>query len=304
MEGDHPVESGKKHVIISFALGFLSCAVIVYVWQALRKEESTMRDDILNGCLKVKLAGKLKEDKKASEELAELLSERRECTRAVTAMEEDARFGDIAFSRWEKMYIETYLETAERLAQFAVEHPGTKSALTAKLLYTNVIPYTTGYGALTAKHRRRSANCDLFHKEILSQHPKTWQATVVMLTVPGLATGTIKEGYIEEIRRLREYLKKDLVEPKKDDPDYEAYRQWFGWRWDGPLRARMIHALASMQTKLGTLDGTRDPYWLNEAKKTYQELVKQYPEYNERNGWAKSHISRIDEMLVEAKTQK
>jgi hypothetical protein len=56
------VESRKKDVIISFALGFLSCAVLIYVWQAGIKGESTMRDDILNGRLKIKLASKLKEE--------------------------------------------------------------------------------------------------------------------------------------------------------------------------------------------------------------------------------------------------
>ena len=54
-----------------------------------------MRDDILNGRLKIKLASKLKEDKKTSKELVELLRECRKSAKAVEYMEEEARNNEV-----------------------------------------------------------------------------------------------------------------------------------------------------------------------------------------------------------------
>ena len=65
------------------------------MWHVIGKGESTMRDDILNGRLKIKLASKLKEDKKASEELVELLHECGERIKAVEYMEEEARNNEV-----------------------------------------------------------------------------------------------------------------------------------------------------------------------------------------------------------------
>jgi hypothetical protein len=303
MEGDHPVESGKKHVIISFALGFLSCAVIVYVWQAVSIEESTMRYDILNGRLKIKLAGKLKEDKKASEELAELLSERWECTRVVTGMEEDARSCDAMMDSWDKMYNETYLETLAGLARFAIEHRDTTAGLTAKLVYTDLVPYLTGSGDLTEKDYRRSANCDLLLNEIISQHPKTWQASFAVVTLARYMQERNKEDYKEKIRFLKENLKKEFsAPPTQDDHQFKALDRWLALR--SPVKAQMLLSLAACQYKLGTLGAKTDAFWLSEARDKYEKLINQYPGYCQSIGGKKNKIAKIDKMLVEAKTQK
>lgn len=316
------MKSSRNSIIISFGLGFLSCAVVVSIWHVAGIGgstitpprpglgtrawhvsgigQSTITDDILNGRLKIKLASKLKEDKKASEELVELLRERWQCTRVVTGMEEDARGSDAAMDSWDKMYNETYLETLARLARFTIEHRDTTAGLTAKLVYTDLVPYLTGPGALTEKDYRRSANCDLLLNEILSQHPNTWQASIAICCLATDAPGDEKEHHREKIRLLKEYLKKELVEPPEDDPVMEILAKWCG-PYEGPLKAGMLQAIADSQYNLGTLGDRRDLFWLNKAKKTYQELVKQYPEYSERNGWVRSHIQDIDKMIDTAR---
>jgi hypothetical protein len=291
------VRYGKKSIIISFALGFLSCTAVIYVWQAVRKEESTMRDDILNGRLKIKLASKLKEDKKASEELVELLRECRQHTYAVESMEEDVRGNNDAFSHWEKKYIETYLESLENIARFAIDHRETKAALTAKLVYTFLEPFTVGYGPMTEQYLKMWANSTLFLQEIVNQHPKTWQASITLCHLATHTPGDEEEHHREKIRLLKSYLKKELAEPPENDPAMEILAEWYG-PYEGPLKAGMLEAIADSQYNLGTLGGRRDLFWLHKAKKTYQELIRQYPEYNERNGWAKNHIKDIDKKLT------
>jgi hypothetical protein len=301
--GDCPMGVNRNNLIVSFVFGFLCCVVLMCAWHIIKKGEPIMRDDILNGHLKIKLASKLKEDKKASEELVELFLERWECTRIVTGMEEDARGTSDTMDSWDKMYNETYLETLARLARFAIEHRDTTAGLTAKLVYTDLVPYLTGPGALTEKDYRRSANCDLLLNEIISQHPKTWQASFAVVTLASYMQERDKEDYKEKIRFLKKNLKKEFdAPPTQDDHQFKALDQWLALR--SPVKAQMLLSLAASQYKVGILGVKTDAFWLSEARDTYEKLINQYPGYCQSIGGRKNKILKIDELLVEAKTQK
>lgn len=319
------MKSSRNSVIISFGLGFLSCAIVVSIWHVAGIGGSTITlprpglgarawhvaaiggspitDDILNGRLKIKLASKLKEDKKSSEELVELLEYGRELTSAVQYWEEDVRPSEIALMVWEEIYKNSYLEVLKRLAKFAIEHSDTTAGLTAKLLYTDLVPYLTGYGPMTEEAERRSVNCDLFLKEIIREHPKTWQASVAASWLVAYAPDDSEEDYFKEVQLLKERLEKENIDPEFDESEFEAIDAWFGFQ-NGPLKARILHTIAVTQYNLGTSGSEVDSYWLRRAQDTYRELIKNYPEYCKRCYISKKKIFKIDEMLENERRRK
>jgi hypothetical protein len=268
----------------------------VSIWRIAGIGQSTITEDILNGRLKIKLASKLKEDKKASEELADLLEYGWELTRAVQYWEESVRPSEIALIVWEEIYKNSYLEILERLTKFAIEYRDTTAALTAKLVYTDLEPYLVGFGPITEQDKRRSENCDRFLNEIIREHPKTWQASIAASWLIAFAPDDAEEHYFKEVRLLREILEKENIEPEFDKIDFKAIDTWYGSK-AGSLEARIMHNIAISQYDLGTIGGEVDSYWLRRAQDTYRELVKNYPEYCKHFYVSKKKVFKIDEML-------
>jgi len=282
------MKASGKSIVLSFVLGFVCSGILMYVWHPIRNGDGAVRDDVFNGSLKIKLAHRLRRDEDASGELGNLVFACKLLIWQIEGMEEDIR--EDAWTVYQEVYKKTFLEIAVRLARFAREHPDTTAGLTAKLIYREVVPKMTGWGAITKEADRRSANCRLFSKEIVNQHPKTWQATEASLDLIRAAAGS-EEEYI---RLMLEQLDKGIVEPSQADRDYDSYCRWF----DGhhySLRATALCSIAICQKNLGDAWGETDPHWLKEAKKTYEQLLKEYPNYSMDRG-IESSLSHVDEI--------
>lgn len=281
--------SGKS-IVLSFVLGFVCSGVLTYVWHRVRNADDAVRDDVFNGRLKIKLADRLRQDADASRELGDLVSACKLLSWKIEGMEEDIR--EDTWSVYQEVYKKTFLEIAVRLAQFVRKHPDTTAGLTAKLLYGEVVPKMTGWGAITKEADRRSANCTLFSEDIVNQHPKTWQATAAW----GDLIRERASSEEEYIRLTLEQMDRGIVEPNETDPDFDSYCRWFNvCRF--PLRAAALCSVAIYQKKLGEAQDKIDLHWLREAKKTYEQLLKEFPDYRYRD-MAKSCVSHINEMLA------
>jgi len=284
------MKANRKSVVLAFVFGFVCSGLVTHVWHRVRNADCAVHDDVVNGSLKIKLARRLRPDEDASRQFGNLVSACKLISGNIEGMEEGIR--EDAWTVYEELYKKTFLEIAVRLAQFAGEHPDTTAALTAKLLYTEVVPPMTGSGAMTEEAERRSANCTLFFEQIVNRHPKTWQATAAWGDLIRERAGS-EEEYI---RLTLEQLDKGIVEPNESDPDFDSYCQWFN-ESRFPLRAAALCSVAHQQEKLGTAKGKIDPRWLKEAKKTYEQLLEEYPDYS-RGLWFKSSLSDIDEILA------
>jgi hypothetical protein len=254
--------------------------LIITYYPTKQSRPFNIQDQIRTFKLEIPLADELRHDPTVAESFVKLLKEIK--TKLIVTNEEE-------YLSYEEN-IKIYHWITESLAKFALAHPDTNSALTAKLLCAFVL--TQG---ISKENRNKAAdNASILCEEIFKQHPHTWQAGQVyrihlVVLYPPIHYEIIeqeKEATDDSIELLKYYQKQDLVDPPTNDPEFNVLKTMKMFdviTANTPQQAEILNIIFYRQLGIAyrhvdpEIATEIDQEWVEKAKKTKKELLNRYP---------------------------